>query len=493
MKLLHLLLLPWMTWSTLTRRIFALGLLVVAVIVTVGYALRSSPDAGHLHLMHGLATFSALLWSVTLSRNLLLANDAHRLRLPALAREVVLSSALYVVLTIVAPALLLALMGASAPVALTELALGAGIGMGYAALPLWLGFWACLTPSLSSAIGNWLPVPSSHPAGFVHWAAPLAAGLWVLIALNWRQVARCGDDASRWLMPMVLRWRRLSAIGRNGAQLEAEMLRRRSARNQPRVDLRRVGPGHAATSLRVALGGWSMPQTALGRLRQTGLAAFHLSWMAAIVMIARRVSSDAGLRPVLDMLFSPVMLAWGASLFGSVLGWTRADALRARWSRDNAELAVLALLPGLGNAAQARRALLHAGLLPGLGAQATLLAIALATAAWLGLPARSFALLLLAYGSSMLANVSLGVAALGGTMLHRAWQSVLAISAMVLMLTTIGLALPPLDHVALAPHRDALCVFALLWASLLVILLAIGRRGWRVFQRHPHPFLPATV
>jgi hypothetical protein len=492
MNLQNLLLLPWMAWSMRTRRIIALAMLVVLAIAATAYALRGTPDAGRLHLIRGLAIFDAILWALVLPRGLQLANEAHRLRVPELGRQAVGSTALYVALSIALPTAIVTLAGGSLSVVLTELALGAGIGMGYAALPYWLGFWACLTPSLGDSIGAWLPLPSTDPVGFLHWAAPLAAGLWALIALSWRHVVRSGDDALRWFTPAVLRWRRFSTIGRNAAQLEREMLRRRGARNQPRASLRLVGPGHATTSLRMALGGWSMPQTAAGRLRTTGLVLAQLLLVFVVLAVVRRIGHDTDLRHLLDLLLGPAPLVWGASLFGIMLGWARADALRARWSRGNGELAVLALLPGLGDAARIRRALLQASLLPVLGMQAALFTVTLLAGAWLDLPASSDALLLLAHGGGMLTTVCLGVAALGGTMLPRGWQSVLAISAVVLMLSTVVLALPPFDRFALAQHPDALQVFAALWASLLVILLAIGRRGWRAFRHRPHPFLPNT-
>jgi hypothetical protein len=491
---LQLLMLPWMAWSQRMRRIIARTLLAILCLAIAGYVLlRRSAGAGP-GLAHGLAVIDCLFWAAVVPRALVLANEARRLRLPVLERAAAISTVLYAALTIVLPAVVVAMLGGSGVVALAELALGAGIGMGYAALPLWLGIWACLAPLLDDHLGAWLPMPASDPVGFLHWAAPVAAVLWAMIALCWRRAARCDDDASRWLKPLALRWRALSAQGRNGARLEAELLRRRSSRMQPGIDLRRVGPDYLVRGLRVALGGWGVPQTVASRLRQAGLVLLNVLFAFALLAALRHVSNDQpraiAYTVVLSMLASAPVIAFALGLFGAVLGPVRADALRARWSRDNAELAVLALLPGVGGAAHAKRALLKASVLPTLLAQAALLAGMLGVALWAHLPGGNAALLLLAQGGGMLATFALSVAALGGTAWHRGWQSLLIIAAIVLMLTTTGAALFRFGDNLLAQRLALSPIFLALWIALLAILLAIGRRGWRAFWHQPHPFLP---
>jgi len=172
---LQLLMLPWMAWSQRMRRIIARTLLVILCLAIAGYVLlRRSAGAGP-GLAHGLAVIDCLFWAAVVPRALVLANEARRLRLPVLERAAAISTVLYAALTIVLPAVVVAMLGGSGVVALAELALGAGIGMGYAALPLWLGIWACLAPLLDDHLGAWLPMPASDPVGFLHWAAPVAA------------------------------------------------------------------------------------------------------------------------------------------------------------------------------------------------------------------------------------------------------------------------------------------------------------------------------
>ncbi|MGS0999516.1 hypothetical protein [Rhodanobacter sp. UC4436_H3] len=491
---LQLLMLPWMAWSQRMRRIIARTLLVILCLAIAGYVLlRRSAGAGP-GLAHGLAVIDCLFWAAVVPRALVLANEARRLRLPALERAAAISTVLYAALTIALPAAVVAMLGGSGVVALAELALGASVGMGYATLPPWLGVWACLAPLLDDHLGAWLPMPVSDPVGFLHWVAPVAAVLWTTIALCWRRAARCDDEASRWLKPLALRWRALSAQGRNGAKLETELLRRRSSRMQPGVDLRRVGPDYLVRGLRVALGGWGVPQTVASRLRQAGLVLLNVLFAFALLATLRHVSNDQphaiAYTVVLSMFASTPVIAFALSLFGAVLGPVSADALRARWSRDNAELAVLALLPGLGDAAHAKRALLKASVVPTLLAQAALLAGMLGVALWAHLPGGNAALLLLAQGGGMLATFALSVAALGGTAWHRGWQSLLIIAAIVLMLTTTGAALFRFGDNLLAQRLALSPIFLALWIALLAILLAIGRRGWRAFWCQPHPFLP---
>lgn len=494
MKAWHWLQLPWMGWSQRTRRLLALAVLLLVGIVLIAMATSHKPDATHLHLLHLLAIIDCLLWALVLPRNLLLANEAHRLRLPSLRRAAIASVLLYVVLTIILPAGLMGVLGTNGRVALTELALGAGIGMGYAVLPYWLGFWACLTPTMDNHIGDWLPLPGNHPAGFVHWAAPLAAVLWLAIALSWRFAVRGDDQTPRWLKPTVFRWRTVSTLGRNHAAMEAEMLRRRGKWQQATIDLRGSGPGRAVRSLRIALGGWHAPKTLASLLRQAGktllVVAFVAAGLIAMQYLARGRADATAHATVLNLLAHATALGFGLALFGAMLGFVRADFLRSRWSRANAELALLGLLPGLGNATQARHAVLMAGLRPTLLTQAAMLAGILGVAAWQHLPAGNIALLLLAQGGAMLATVTLGVSALGDTALRPVWQSVLTICASVLIITTCAAALFRFGDSLLAEHVLASSFFAATWTALLALLLALGRRGWRAYRQRAHPFLP---
>ncbi len=494
MTIRQLLMLPWMAWSQRMRRIIAWTLLVTLCLATAGYVLLRRSAGTGADPAHAMAVIDCLFWAAVVPRALVLAGEARRLRLPALERAAATSTVLYAVLTIALPAAVVAMLGGSGVVALAELALGAGIGMGYASLPPWLGVWACLAPVLDDHMGEWLPMPASDPVGFLRWAAPVATVLWIAIALCWRRAARCDDDTSSWLKPLALRWRALSAQGRNGVKLEAELLRRRKSWKQPDVDLRRTGPGHLVRGLRVALGGWGVPQTATSRLRQAGLVLLNVLFALAVLATLRHVSHDQpdaiAYTVVLSMFISAPAIAFALGLFGAVLGPVRADALRARWSRDNAELAVLALLPGVGDTARAKRALLKASLLPTLAMQAVLLALMLGVALWTRLPAGNDALLLLAQGGGMLVTVALSVAALSGTAWHRGWQSVLTIAAIVLMVTTTAAALFRFDDNLLAQRLAISPIFFALWAALLATLLIIVWRGWRAFWRQPHPFLP---
>lgn len=493
MKAWHLLQLPWMGWSLRARRWVALAALAVTALVITASATSRHADTANLWLTHVLAIIDCLFWAFVLPRALLLANEAHRLRLPTLAREAIASLLLYAVLTIALPATLLAAWDGNGMVALTELALGAGIGMGYASLPLWLAFWAFLTPALSDYAYLWLPTPATDSSGFLHWASPLAMALWALIALNWRRAARCDDGTTRWFTPQVLRWRRLSTFGRNGAKLEAEMLRRRSPHWQPSIELRGVGPAKPALSLRVALGGWSAPQTMASRLHQCGQALLGTGFVVAVLAAMQYLAHDrTGLAiysAMLAMLPSPTAIAFFLSLFAAMACFVRADALRMRWSRNNAELPLLALLPGLGDAAQARRHLLRASLGPTLLMQAVFLAVVLGLARWERLAAGDLALLLLALGSAMFATAALGVAALGGTALRSHWQSALTIAASILIITTSCAAIFRFGGKVLAEYAFAAPAFFALWAALIACLLILGRRGRHAYRKRPHPFL----
>lgn len=487
MKGLRLLALPWLTWQLTTRRPMASGFLVVISIAVLAWFVSGYPEpARALRWAYALAMFNAVFWALVIARNLVLANVAHRLRLPALGQQAATSTAIYVLPTVLLPASALAITGCPLPIAVTELALGAGIGMTYATLPLRFGIGFCLVPMLIPLANTWLPMPATDPTGFVAWAIPAALALWLSIGLAWQYGARVDRHAVRpSRRSIVLGWLDRSPAA-NASRTELALLQRPGARRPFPIDWVGVGAAHPTATVRIALGGWSMPLTWAGRLRQIGLATLATLGMLAALTLLLGPSDDAGLRVVLTRVQTIVYLC---VLFAAVLGPVRADLLRARWERPNRELPMLALLPGLGSGTQVQRTVIRAGLLPVLGVQATLLAVTLLAAARLHLPAGDCSLLLLAQGTGMFATFSLGVASLAGTVPAQACQSAATIAGLLLVMITTGLALPPFNTFPVAQHPLALGALLAAWSALLAALLGVGWHGWTTHRAQPHPFL----
>ncbi|TAM21150.1 MAG: hypothetical protein EPN68_12600 [Rhodanobacter sp.] len=437
---------------------------------------------------HSVAAMDALLWAGVMSQSLLLAREAWRLRMPTLGREVNASLALYAVLSIGLPSVMLTWLGGNGTVTVTEIALGAGLGMAYATLPPFLSMLAILAPSVQDHLSRWLPMPVTSPNGFVVWAAPFAITLWLLIGWRWRRGVRHGYTTQSSQRPLLLIMRSRSWYGRGGdTDVETRVIGQRARWLQPTVDLRGCGPGHPLRSLRVALGGWGMPQTPASRVRQLGVLL--VTALLAFVLLGLSLGSDNRHADVLSLIGGADMLMLYIGTVSPMVAIVHAQLLRRRWSRSNGELPLMALLPGLGDAAQARRALLRASLFPVLGLQAVLLLATIVLADHLHLNARGDALLLLSQlaGMGMLAAFDLSV--LGHVAIGYGWVTTLLIYGYLVILASSVVALPLFDGHAQILKTGVAVAMALLWATFLTPLAMLGLLGWRGLQRRPHPFL----
>jgi hypothetical protein len=436
---------------------------------------------------HSVAIMDALLWAGVISQSLLLAREAWRLRLPTLGREVNASLALYALLSIGLPSVLLTWLGGNGAAIVTEIALGAGLGMAYATLPPPIGVLTILVPTMQDHLARWLPMPVASPAGFVAWAAPAVIALWLLIGWRWHRGVRHGYAMQGSQRPLLLILRSRAWYGRCGDGAETRLIGRRARWLQPTVDLHGCGPGHPLRSLRVALGGWGMPQTPVSRMRQLG--TLLVSLLLASLLIGLTLSDSDRHGNALSAIGGADMLMLYIGMVGPLLAIVHTQLLQRRWNRSNAELPLMALLPGLGNAAQARRALLRASLLPTLGLQTVLLLATIALADHLHLDARGDALLLLGQLAGMGMLVAFDLAVLGHVAIGYGWTTTLLIYGYLVIVGSSSMALPLFNGHPQVLKIGAVVVIALLWATFLTPLAILGLRGWRGFQRRPHPFL----
>lgn len=498
MKALRLLGLPWMAWSTRTRRAVAWVLLVIVAIAAAGYTLRDTPDVGLTHLLNGLAILNGFFWAIVMPRNLGWAREAHRMRLPALGHHSVASTALYAVLTIALPAAALTLAGIPGIIALTEMALGAGFGLGYTALPFWLAYMTCMYPLILRPVRDWLRFPDAHPTVFLHWVVPGTVVLWVLIAIWWRLGIRMDGRTPRWLQQQSMRAEARTMrifYGSRNPVTALGLFRNSLVRPTVDAELRHTGPSHPVRSLLVILGGWSMPQIWASRLRGAVVALALVSFCAILLVAAQSALFDAfGLhsfvaQPMLHLLQAAAL---SLGMIGGALGVMRVIPLQLLWSRINGELAVLALLPGLGDAAQAKRSLLQASLLPVLCVQAALLASMFVIGAWLHLSLDNFACLLFAQGTAMLTTVSLPLVTLSGFAVRNRWHRALPGLSMLFVIAMTAYGLNFFGHFSSAQQIDIAFAAAALWAGLITGLVTVARNGWRAYQQRPIPSSPIS-
>lgn len=164
--------------------------------------------------------------------------------------------------------------------------------------------------------------------------------------------------------------------------------------------------------------------------------------------------------------------------------------LSQRWRKPNAELQLLALLPGLrSGSADVNRGLLHAILLPPLRIQLGLLVVLLALAVGLHAQTSTQLYVLASQLSAAVAVVAYTLLIIGGQEAGR-WAN-LGIGLLWGVLLMLPLFVPGRDsHLGNLAMTSLTVLFDAGWVLLVAVLLWLGRRGWRGLQQRPHPFLP---
>ncbi len=491
MKLWRLLALPWCALSQTARGVAAMLAGIALLLVLLGGVLTHNQTLDwSRRAADGIAMLNAVAWAGLLSQALLLARDARRLRFPTLEREVVISLGLYALLTMVLPALLVGLLDGHVLMSVISVALGAGVGMAYAILPGYLSILITFTVLLWPGLG--LPGPTQP--GFTMLAGACAVLLWLLITWRWHVVVRNEQAMQGSRAPTILKLRSnllYDSMGFGGVGNEARLIRQRPNWLQPGVDLRGSGPGNPQRSLRVALGGWAMPQTPVSRLRQGAFVLLGIGLVALLLTL--QMKADDGHEAWQALLSSEGInaLTWYGALSGVLMAIIGASQLRHRWGKSNTELPLLALLPGLGDSAQVKRAVLRASLLPCLAMQSLLLLASLSLAGWSRLGVQGDLLLLLSQVGGMGLTAALALEVLGGVRLQIGWRVALVVSSYVWILINITIAVPLFhDGDPIVLGNVGAGWLAAGWAAFTVALFWLGRRGWRGLQQRPHPFLP---
>jgi len=422
---------------------------------------------------------------------LLLAIDARQLRVPGLERAAVLGLAWPALVMIALPTVALGWAGGPAAdiACLLAVALGGGFLMGL--LPRVLCACIGLMPMTLHTIGPQLQLPDPGEPGFVSFAiGVLAAVLALCVLCWWRQLRGHEPYRQGWWQPMVLQFRRANRAGgwgglSGGLPDSVQQIRQQPDWLRPMVDLRPAGPQRPRYSLRVALGGMFVPMTAAGRARQLALAVLPATLVIAMLLVqaARR---HGGIHWSLLGDWGG-MFVWFGSFVALLVTLLAVVQLGQRWQKNNAELPLLALLPGLGTPHQLRRNLLAASLLPGMGVQLGVLAVLLALTFRMHLGWVADAAVLLTQLASMGVLVALTLAILGGRPLPGWATGAFCIACFVLVSVSLSLALT--DRDGAGSHAAWLATLLVAWAIFLLVLAWIGRRGWSALWQRQHPFL----
>jgi hypothetical protein len=476
-------------WRAVHRSLRWLGVFVLASCGAGALAIGLLANGAH-HWQGSLALFGLGLfvaWGFFYSCVLLLAIDTHLLRVPQVQRQIVASLLLHGLLTVALP--LAVLVPAGMPWLATAVALGLfGVfGLLFALMPRYLAIFIGIVPSLLGRVWKVLHMPGLLEPQFVSRFGPLLLALLLLVAWRWHALLRSGGGQVRsWSSPMVLQfrsgsWGQWSNLGDN------RQLRQRPKWLLAEPSLHGVGPAALCRTLRVALGGWYLPQTARSYAKQLGvlLASASLPLLVILVVDSQGRNANDFIRGAMLGALSSLAL-----MSGSLIPLLSVQWLRRWWLRDNAERQLLALLPGLGEARSVKHQLLRVSLGMPLAIHALLIVGgAVAMLVWPRY-AEFMQILLLAQLGAAAVTVALLLGLLGGR-LSRTWQFGVPVGV-IAVLTVCSMVLAAMAHgrqpVAWVLQWSPVAVLA--WLLFGIALFLIGRRGWRGLQQRPHPFLP---
>lgn len=491
-------------WHTVHRSLRGLGGVVALLlfVAAIGVALYVGGARGWRLGLALWAFGTGYFWMTVMACLLLVAIDARRLRLPGVERTIVGSVLMHGLIALALPLAIFVPIGGDAATIALVAALAATTGLATPLLPRYFSMVLGMLPALAIGMGHRVHIPFPGQPGFAPLGLSIFGVLLATCAFRWWQLLHADAPAQTGMgSAMVMQYRRSGAMAGsygvfgstwkdtshsgNGASTQ-----RRQHKAAPSVRLDGVGPNAPVLALRVALSEHLAPQTLRSHARHYARLGLPLLLFipAMAVMQAGQAHGDVLHKVMVGVGIN--VLGWlglmggiGLMVTGSLLPWTR-------WRRANAELPLLALLPGLGDADVLRRNLLRAALGQPLALHALLLTLVLGTA--LVMHASPLLLVFITLGQLGFAGVVVAstLAVFGGRPLP-GW-------GMGVLLTIVGLLASASTFIPLFATlgRDALplggtsvAALTIAWSATAAALLWLGHRGSHGLQQRPHPFL----
>jgi len=473
--------LRWLSLAVLTLcALGAIALLLFAKRGEPAWMMVGAYDVGLIYL-----------WAFFLSGMSLLAIEARWLCLPGMYRTAVLATVFYAVLSLLPTAIIAVVHGTDQMSMLLGSLLCVLGGLCFALLPRYIAVFLGIFPALVNTMSRLYNFPHIGDTRFVAWGSTLAMALLVVCVLRWRAVtAKPAQGQMGFSGPMVLQYRRGHWAGGsaiNGLDATTQV-RQRPDWMQPQPDLRHVGPNQPDNTLRVALGGWYLPRTLRGHLQ--GLAPGLLAMLVPgsilfLTFLGNHAISFHAWWPLATLL-----IGW-ITMFGSMgLMFTTLTLIQQRWKKNNAELPLLALLPGLGNAHTVKQRTLMVALRRPLvlqmGALIALIALILPSHP----SAISMLLLVVGQFGCAAALIACVIAAIGGRPLAPSGMFSLMISISLLIGSNSFLtSSQPGSRLWTPPLAYSLVLLAG-WIIVSMVIAWMGRRGWMAWKSRPHTFMP---
>ena len=489
MRLYRVLITPWVATPRSSRWLVVFVLVLVALADGLAH-IYGVGERGRVLDAVMLAIANGSFWLLLMPNGLLLALTARRLRLPGISCLVVWSLPLYAALGIGVPMLCQFPQGHVLSFAVVQALVAAGALL-FMVLPAYFGLTLYfLAVFFHRALSHFVSLPGPSDPRFVPWGGTLAVVLVLTLAWRWRQLLR-GDYVERgWLAPSLINLRRNLGAAQSDPLTDARSMRVRPDWLLARPDLHDVGPQAPTKSMCIALGGVYLPQTIIGRLYQWIPGVLIMAFGTLIFFVVTLGDHDGS--RLLHYVFSRdgfVALSWMFAVFSLMVVMMPVEVLTLRWGRSNAELSLLALLPGVGGTRGSKQVLLRAAL----GRPFRLLVLLLLVG-WLGAASLdagwpvALAMLVVVLGClGYLYTMALSI--YGGRALSSFSKSLLMIGMFVLLSLTVLMPQVHDDLPALVvAGADDVLVAA--WLALALSLWWLGRRGARALRQRPHPFMP---
>lgn len=501
MTLFRLVKTPWMAsrpWMAPLGVIAGCLFVLVALLLAINHV---GPQ-GDLNAIKAFGLLDAGLWVFVVPSTLSLILLARDRCLPHLRREAMASVWLYIVLTLLVPAVAI---GAANGIVVTMtcllmLILWAGAGFLYATLPGYLSICVILLPSLMA----WLPTfPAPLAPGYLPWAAKVAAVVVLVSGLRWRQLQHLGRAQMHGMSrPTMLVFNpNLRALSQRAAGLRPAELRDptflacTSDHEERRVHWRHIGPGHTLRSLHLAMASpWQLPLR--GKQKTLSLRQVAVwSWLALLGFLVLDKDHALSLATLAAGAGNPGPLAMSFIMLLVALVFAHHTRLHASWRKTNTHLPLLALLPGLGQPARVRGDTLLAATLMPLVIMAVMEAVLLMLAAWghWSPAATGLVALIPVLWAGMMLVVTTRVIA-GCRQAHGdAFSWSMYPVCFVLTAVTGGWLTPRLtQNIDLLQHPFGQGL-ALAWLLVFVALAICGVAAWRQLTRRAHPFLASAA
>lgn len=454
------------------------ALVYLAAILISGLVLAyaSAAAAGEaLLVITGIAGF--FWWAFISSRLLKVLRDTDQWLLPAPMQALGSAILLQTIITIVVPATLHALLGKGFFFAATSLAAVAACGLLFMLLPRYLGISMSLLPAVFNKLVDKRLLPATDTAEF--FAAIITLTLVMLAIAAWRfhRLRSYEGDTSRWSTPMALMPDGANGWGvQNWSKSESGLLTINGMSFEPAIE--RATPDSPAVAMRTFLGAPYMPLTTSSLAKQMVLMA--MAYLVFPLFMAFSISKD----DTRDISTTAAMAAFWVCLLG--LGITFSAALvrlRTIYTRDNTELAELALLPAWKDNHSARQLLSgiiirHMGL-------ALLLPIIIAMAALAFIETKNhdgFLIIAALLGTCLLIGAGYGMNIISGNRSRVTLVALVFIAAFLIAMVQLLL--------SVQSRTLAYSVLGLpVWFFFLAIALAYFYFSWRPFLNRAHPFL----